>query len=68
LAYRFVADQALAMDRVNPQVAARLFGVFESWRRFRSEQGTLMRAEIERVIGTDGLSKNLYEIASKQLG
>jgi aminopeptidase N len=67
-AFRFVADQALAMDKVNPQVAARLFGVFESWRRFAPAIQAPMRAEIERVAKTDGLSKNLFEIATRALG
>ena len=66
--FKFVADQALAMDRVNPQVAARLFGVFESWRRFAPQIAAPMRAEIERVAKSDGLSKNLFEIATRALG
>ena len=66
--YRFVSDQALAMDKVNPQVAARLFGVFESWRRFTPRLADAMQREIERVARTDGLSKNLFEIATRQLG
>jgi aminopeptidase N len=66
--FRFVADQALAMDKVNPQVAARLFGVFESWRRFAPAIQSAMRTEIERVAKTGGLSKNLFEIATRALG
>ncbi len=66
--YAFVADQALAMDKVNPQVAARVFGAFESWRRFAPPAAAAMRAEIERVAKTDGLSKNLFEIATRALG
>ncbi|MFO1238489.1 MAG: aminopeptidase N [Alphaproteobacteria bacterium] len=65
--YRFVADQALAMDKVNPQVAARLFGAFESWRRFSPHLAASMRREIERVAQREGLSKNLFEIATRQL-
>jgi aminopeptidase N len=66
--YRFVADQALAMDKVNPQVAARLFGVFESWRRFAPHLRESMQREIERVAKSEGLSKNLFEIATRSLG
>ncbi|BCW89886.1 Aminopeptidase N [Alphaproteobacteria bacterium SO-S41] len=65
--YRFVADQALAMDKVNPQVAARLFGVFESWRRFAPHLRAHMQREIERVAKSEGLSKNLFEIATRSL-
>ena len=66
--YRFVADQALAMDRKNPQVAARLFGAFESWRRFAPHLSAAMQREVERVARADGLSKNLFEIATRSLG
>jgi aminopeptidase N len=66
--YRFVADQALAMDRINPQVAARLFGVFESWKRLAEPLRSAMRGEIERVIASGHLSKNLFEIAARSLG
>jgi aminopeptidase N len=66
--YRFVADQALAIDRKNPQVAARLFGAFESWRRFAPHLRALMQREVERVAKTEGLSKNLFEIATRSLG
>ena len=66
--FAFVADQALAMDKVNPQVAARVFGAFESWRRFAPEIAAAMRAQIERVAGAEGLSKNLFEIATRALG
>ena len=66
--FAFVADQALAMDKVNPQVAARLFGAFESWRRFAPAIAGAMKSEIERVARTEGLSKNLFEIATRALG
>ena len=36
--YRLVASQVAALDPVNPQVAARLLGAFESWRRWASPQ------------------------------
>ena len=35
------------------------------WRRYRPELGALMRAELQRIAGTKGLSKNVYELAEK---
>lgn len=32
--YRLVATQVASLDAINPQVAARLLGAFESWRRW----------------------------------
>ena len=66
--YRFLADQVLATDKVNPQTAARLIGPLGRWRRFEAVRAGLMRSEIERVLARDGLSKDVFEMASKSLG
>ncbi|MFC3079869.1 aminopeptidase N [Phenylobacterium terrae] len=65
--YRFLADQILAVDAINPSVAARLVEPLGGWRRYRPEYGELMKAELQRIVGTEGLSKNVYELASKAL-
>ncbi|MEO8547562.1 MAG: aminopeptidase N [Sphingomicrobium sp.] len=66
--YRFVADMILAADKLNPSVAARLVPPLGRWRRFDEHRAGLMRAELERIVGTSGLSKDVYEQASKSLG
>jgi aminopeptidase N len=66
--YRFLADMILAVDSINPQGAARLVPPLGRWRRFDEERGTRMRAELERIAKTEGLSKDVYEQASKSLG
>ncbi|HLK26624.1 MAG TPA: DUF3458 domain-containing protein, partial [Caulobacteraceae bacterium] len=66
--YRFVADQVLAIDPVNPNMAARLVETLCGWRRYGPDLGGRMRAELERVAGAEGLSKNVYEVASRGLG
>jgi aminopeptidase N len=66
--YRFLADTVLALDKINPQVAARLAGSFETWRRFDDKRQALIRAELARVKSAEGLSRNLFEIAEKTLG
>jgi aminopeptidase N len=58
----------LALDKINPQVAARLAGSFETWRRFDDKRQALIRAELTRIMQADGLSRNLFEIAEKTLG
>ncbi len=65
--YRFLADQVLAMDALNPQVAARLAGPFARWRRFDASRQVLMRDQLERIMSTANLSRGVYEIASKSL-
>ena len=65
--YRFVTDMALELDRLNPSVAARLLTSLGRWRRFDGKRQELMRAELERVLATPGLSRDSFEIASKSL-
>lgn len=65
--YRFLADQLIALDRLNPQTAAKLLPPLGRWRRFDPARAALMRAELERIVATPGLSKDLFEQASKSL-
>ena len=65
--YRLVADAVLAVDGLNPQAAARLVSPLGRWKRFDAARAALMRAELERIVATPGLSKDVFEIASKSL-
>ncbi|HEX8389467.1 MAG TPA: aminopeptidase N [Sphingomonas sp.] len=65
--YRFLAEQLVALDRLNPQTAAKLLPPLGRWRRFDGGRAALMRAELERIVATPGLSKDLFEQASKSL-
>ncbi|MDH5633493.1 MAG: aminopeptidase N [Gammaproteobacteria bacterium] len=66
--YRFLADQVLVLNELNPQIAARLVSVFNRWRKYDDDRQLLMRAELERILGAGKLSKDVYEIVSKALG
>jgi aminopeptidase N len=65
--YAFLADMILAIDKLNPQVAARLIPPLGRWRRFHEDRAALMRGELERILKAPGLSKDVYEQASKSL-
>ncbi|HEX8125548.1 MAG TPA: aminopeptidase N [Allosphingosinicella sp.] len=65
--YRFLADMILAVDRLNPQTAARLVPPLGRWRRFDIARQELMKAQLERIVATPGLSKDVFEQASKSL-
>jgi aminopeptidase N len=65
--YRFLADQILAVDAFNPTIASRLVEPLASWRRYISEQGELMRAELARIAEAPQLSKNVRELVGKAL-
>ncbi|HWE45125.1 MAG TPA: aminopeptidase N [Caulobacteraceae bacterium] len=65
--YRFLADQILVMDALNPNIAARLIEPLGGWRRYRPELAAKMRAELERIATHPGISKNVLELAAKSL-
>jgi aminopeptidase N len=66
--YRFLAGMIIAADKLNPQVAARLVPPLGRWGRFDDKRAGLMRAELDRILATPGLSRDVYEQASKSLG
>ena len=65
--YNFFTEQVLDMDNRNPQIAARLLGVYEIWRKLDGTRQDLIKNELKRVIKQKP-SKNVLEIASKTLG
>jgi aminopeptidase N len=65
--YRWLTDQLLALDKLNPQTSARLLPPLGRWRRFDPVRSAAMRAELERIVATPGISKDLFEQASKSL-
>jgi aminopeptidase N len=63
--YRFLAEQIAELDRVNPQIAARLAGQFSRWRRCDSARQAHAAAALESMLAREGLSPNLYEVVQK---
>ena len=65
--YRLVADCIIALDKLNPQTAARLVPPLGRWRRFDAARAAMMRAELQRILAEPGLSKDVTEQVSKSL-
>ncbi|WP_109808156.1 aminopeptidase N [Sphingosinithalassobacter portus] len=65
--YRFLADQLIALDKLNPQTSAKLVPPLGRWRRFDPARADKMRAELQRIIDMPGCSKDMFEQASKSL-
>jgi aminopeptidase N len=65
--YRLVGEVVRILDPMNPQVAARMAGSFESWRRYDPARQGLMRAELTAIHGLSGISPNLFEVTGKML-
>ena len=65
--YRFLAEQVIAIDAFNPQVAARMARAFDRWRKFDAGRRQHASAALARIRDADGLSKDVAEIVSKAL-
>jgi aminopeptidase N len=65
--YAFLAERVLELDRLNPQVAARLARGFDRWRKFDAARQKRARAELERIRDAAGLSRDVAEIVTKAL-
>ena len=65
--YNLIADQVLALDKINPQVAARLLNVFRSWQVMEPGRRKHAKAAISKIAHTSNISRDVYEIASKML-
>jgi aminopeptidase N len=65
--YALWADVVLALDRINPTVAARIARALDRWRRFPTDRQQAMRAALERVAAADSLSRDVREIITKSL-
>ncbi|GAA5785999.1 aminopeptidase N [Chitiniphilus shinanonensis] len=65
--YAFAADRIVELDRINPQIAARLAACFNRWTKLEPHRRALMKQELERIAAVQGLSGDTYEIVSKAL-
>ncbi len=65
--YAFLSEQVLELDKINPQIAARLVSTLSRWKRYDDVRKELMKTELERIRATPGLSKDVFEIVSKSL-
>ena len=65
--YAFAADWVLKLDAINPQVAARMVGCFNQWKRYDKARQALMQAQMQRIADHNSLSDNVSEIIHKAL-
>jgi aminopeptidase N len=65
--YKFLADNIIKLDALNPQVAARMSNAFSQWRRYDEGLQKKMRKQMERIISEENISRDVYEVMSKSL-
>jgi len=64
--YAFLQEQVLALDPLNPQVAARLLRTLSRWQRYEPGRQDKMRQVHEAVLAAK-VSADVYEIAARSL-
>ncbi|HSP58543.1 MAG TPA: aminopeptidase N [Halomonas sp.] len=64
--YRLLADVVITLNKLNPEIAARIITPLTRWQRFDEPRQELMKAELERIRAEE-LSPNVYEVVEKAL-
>ncbi|MGH8502467.1 MAG: aminopeptidase N [Gammaproteobacteria bacterium] len=65
--YRFLSEQVLRLDPLNPQMAARLVKSFSQWKKHEPRRRALQKAELESIAGRENVSRDVFEVVSKSL-
>ena len=65
--YTFLADQVLAIDTLNPQVAARMLGTFRSFRSLEAKRKSLAKSVLKRIAGQAHLSRDCREMVARMI-
>ncbi|WP_438767759.1 aminopeptidase N [Kushneria sp. TE3] len=64
--YRLLADVVIELNRLNPEIAARMIVPLTRYHRLDDKRQALMRGELERIRG-EKLSRNVFEVVEKAL-
>jgi aminopeptidase N len=65
--YTLWADCVISLNKLNPQVAARLSRSMDRWTKLPKANQVLMKAALQRVAATKNLSKDVSEVVTKAL-
>jgi aminopeptidase N len=65
--YDFVAGKILELDKMNPQVAARMLSAFRSFRALEIGRRRMALRALQQIASTPNLSNDVQEIVSKIL-
>ncbi|MBC8022492.1 MAG: aminopeptidase N [Burkholderiales bacterium] len=65
--YAWVAEQVIALDKINPQVASRLVRSFDRWRKYDEGRQAHARKALESIAAAQGLSGNVGEVVTRAL-
>ena len=66
--YELMAEWLLRLDAYNPQTAARMLAVFETWRRYDARRQAQMTGALRPFLVSESLSRDTYEMVTRILG
>ena len=66
--YALMADWLIRLDPVNPQTAARMTTVFETWARYDADRQALIAAALDRIAAAPDLSRDTAEMVGRIRG
>ncbi|PHS73257.1 MAG: aminopeptidase N [Cycloclasticus sp.] len=65
--YEFIADKIIELDRINPQIAARVTNSLSRWRKLDADRQQLVKQQLSRIQSQTALSKDVLEIVTRSL-
>ena len=65
--YNFLAEQILRLDKINPQIAARMLAPLTRWKKYDQTRQQMMVQQLDRIRSGEGLSKDAFEVVEKSL-
>lgn len=65
--YALWAENVIALNKLNPQVAARLARSLDRWRKYSKTNQAMMKSALTQVAKTKNCSKDVLEVVTKAL-
>jgi aminopeptidase N len=65
--YAYLADQVIALNKINPQIASRMVSIFNTWEKFDKPRRELIQEQLKRIHTSENLSPDVFEIVDKAL-
>ena len=66
--YAFWAEQVIALNKLNPQVAARLVRTLDHWKKYKPALKKQMQSALQKVAAIKGLSRDVHEVVERTMG
>jgi len=64
--YKFIGETLVELDKINPQISARMGSSLIQWRRYGTKRAELMKGELTKLAAME-LSDDLFEIVQRGL-